>query len=67
MLQHWRFVGYVRIKDNAKFGSILSNEFGRWNVNEQQPFTADALHLDRKGIRTLATNFKSVILSNGKG
>ena len=60
MLQHRRFVGYVRIKDNPIFGSILSNEFGRWNVNEQQPFTADAL-------RTLATNFKSVILSNNKG
>ena len=57
----------VRIIDNSIFGSVLTNEFGRWNVNEQRPFTADALHLGRKGIRTLATNFKSAVLGNSKG
>ena len=52
--------------DNSIFGSVLSDEYGRWNVNEQRPFTADVLHLGRKGIRKLAVNFKSAVL-NSKG
>ncbi len=38
----------VRVIDNAVFGSMLSDEHGRWNVAEQRPNSADALHLGRK-------------------
>ncbi len=48
--------------DNAIFGNTLSDEHGRWNINEQRPFTADALHLGKKGIRILATNIKSSVM-----
>ena len=57
----------VSIIDNSIFGCVLSDEFGRWNVNEQRPFLADTVHLGRKGIRTLATNFKSAVLRKGAG
>ena len=57
----------VRIIDNSVFGSVLSDDFGRWNIAEQRPFSSDNLHLGRKGIRTLAVNFKSAVLSNNKG
>ena len=55
----------VNTIDNSIFGPELSNEYGRWNAAEQRPFTADALHLGRKGIRALAVNFKSAVLNKG--
>ena len=50
------------IIDNSIFGPILSNEHGRWDSQENRPMTADALHLGKSGIRTLAMNIKSTVL-----
>ena len=55
-------LGNVSIIDNSMFGGTLTNEFGRWDSVKQQPFAADLVHLGKKGIRTLAVNFKNVIL-----
>ena len=54
------------VVDNCIFGDVLSNEHGRWDVNQQQPYLADMLHLGKKGIRTLAMNFKTSILGKSK-
>jgi alkylated DNA repair dioxygenase AlkB len=54
----------VYIIDNSIFGNVFSDEYGRWNVNEQKPFTSDILHLGKKGIRRLAVNFKSAVLNS---
>jgi hypothetical protein len=57
----------VNVIDNSMFGTVLSDELGRWNIRDQRPFTTDVLHLGKKGIRMLATNFKSSVLNNSKG
>ena len=56
----------LMVVDNCIFGDVLSNEHGRWDVNQQQPYLADMLHLGKKGIRTLAMNFKTSILGKSK-
>ena len=56
----------VSVIDNSIFGNVLSNEMGRWDVNRQRPYTEDIVHLGRKGIRTLAMNFKMSVLGKGK-
>ena len=52
----------VRVIENSIFGNVLTDEYGRWDFNAQRPLTSDALHLGRKGIRTLAMNFKAAVL-----
>ena len=56
----------LSIIDNSIFGKVLSNEYGRWDVNQQRPYTDDILHLGRQGIRTLAMNFKMSVLNKSK-
>ena len=53
------------IIDNSIFGDVLSNDHGRWDFNKQQPYTADILHLGKKGIRVFATNLKKCIMGKG--
>ena len=56
----------IRIIDNSIFGSCLSDEHGRWNVEEQRPLVSDSLHLGRKGIRLFAANMKNAIIGKSK-
>ena len=56
----------IRITDNSIFGSCLSDEHGRWNVEEQRPLVSDSLHLGRKGIRLFAANMKNAIIGKSK-
>ena len=60
-----RRMSNVSVVDNSIFGEVLSDEYGRWDVNLRRPLVDDILHLGRKGIRTLAMNFKKSILSKG--
>ena len=55
----------IRIIDNSTFGSYLSDEHGRWNVQEQRPLVTDNLHLGRKGIRLFAMNIKGSVIGRG--
>jgi alkylated DNA repair dioxygenase AlkB len=54
------------IIDNSIFGDILSDEHGRWDVNQQRPFANDILDLGRNGIKTLAMNFKMSLMNKSK-
>ena len=54
------------IIDNSIFGNILSDEHGRWDVNQQRPFANDIPHLGKKGIKTLAMNFKMSLMNKSK-
>lgn len=54
------------IVDNSLFGDVLSDEHGRWDFNRQQPYTADILHLGKKGIRVFALNLKNCIMGKSK-
>ena len=55
----------IQIIDNSVFGSYLSDEHGRWNVQEQRPLVSDNLHLGRKGIRLFAMNIKGAVIGKG--
>ena len=66
ILDFTRQIKNVSVIDNSVFGDMLSNEYGRWDVNQGRPYTADILHLGRKGIRTLAMNFKTNVMSKNR-
>ena len=53
------------IIDNSIFGDVLSNDHGRWDFSKQQPYTADILHLGKKGIKVFAMNLKDCIMGKG--
>jgi len=55
-------LGNVSIIENSIFGDVLTDEFGRWDVKKNQPFTDDSLHLGKLGIRHFAMNIKNTVL-----
>lgn len=66
ILDFTRQMKNVSVIDNSVFGNVLSNEHGRWDVSQGRPYTADILHLGRRGIRALAMNFKTSIMSRNR-
>ena len=61
----------VSIIDNSIFGSVLSNEHGRWmpsndNSGEFVPKLNDILHLGKHGLRTFAMNIKNTVIRKKK-
>jgi alkylated DNA repair dioxygenase AlkB len=60
-----RRMSNVSVIDNSIFGQVLSDEYGRWDMNLQRPLADDIVHLGRRGIRALAMNFKKSVLGKG--
>ena len=62
---------HIRVIDNSLLGGYsgcLSEEFGRWNVNEGCPNSTDVIHLGKLGLRKFGYKIKMSVINikNGK-